>query len=73
MCLSVPARVINIFADESKAEVDYFGSRKLISIALLDDVEIGQYVLVHAGEAIQVIDEENAKASLAVWKEVLDL
>ena len=73
MCLSVPARVIKIFAEERKAEVDYFGSLKTISIGLLDDVEIDQYVLVHAGEGIQILDDANAQASLAVWKEVLEL
>jgi hydrogenase expression/formation protein HypC len=73
MCLSVPARVIKKFAEERKAEVDYFGSLKVISIGLVDEVEVGQYVLVHAGEGIQILDEANAQASLAVWKEVLEL
>lgn len=73
MCLSVPARVVQIFDEERKAEVDYFGSLKVVSIGLLEDVEVGQFVLVHAGEGIQILDEENAQATLAVWKEMLEL
>ncbi|MGE5702534.1 MAG: HypC/HybG/HupF family hydrogenase formation chaperone [Clostridia bacterium] len=71
MCLSVPAKVIEIFPQEWRARVDYLGSSKIVGIGLLESVELDQYVLVHAGEAIQIVDEESARLSLEVWKEVL--
>ena len=73
MCLSVPAKVVEVYPQEWRAKVDYLGSAKIVGIGLLEQVEIGQYVLVHAGEAIQIIDESSARNSLDVWKEVLDL
>ncbi|WCN37435.1 HypC/HybG/HupF family hydrogenase formation chaperone [Aneurinibacillus uraniidurans] len=73
MCLSVPAKVVEVYLQEWRAKVDYLGSTKIVGIGLLEQVEIDQYVLVHAGEAIQVIDESSARNSLDVWKEVLDL
>jgi len=71
MCLSVPAIVIEVYESEKQAKVDYRGSRFKVGIALLEHVEEGQYVLVHAGEAIQVVDEERAMDGLALWKEML--
>lgn len=71
MCLSVPAIVIEVYEKEKQAKVDYMGSRFKVGIALLEQVEEGQYVLVHAGEAIQIVDEERALDGLALWKEML--
>ncbi|MOA28186.1 hydrogenase 2 accessory protein HypG [compost metagenome] len=71
MCLSVPAIVIEVYESEKQAKVDYMGSRFKIGIALLEQVVEGQYVLVHAGEAIQIVDKERAMDGLALWKEML--
>lgn len=68
MCLSVPAKVLEIDRMENRAKVDYLGSHMTVGIALLDEVKKEQYVLVHAGEAIQVIDEELAEESIILWK-----
>jgi len=51
--------------------VDYLGARFIVGVALLECVQPGQYVLVHAGEAIQILDEEKALDGLALWKEML--
>lgn len=71
MCLAVPARVIEVDEQASLAKVDYLGSRITVGVALLEKVQPYQYVLVHAGEAIQVVDEAKALESLALWKEML--
>lgn len=71
MCLSVPTKVIEVFANDQQARVDYLGARFIVGITLVDLVEPGQYVLVHAGEAIQILDEERAMDGLALWKEML--
>ncbi|MBP1931105.1 HypC/HybG/HupF family hydrogenase formation chaperone [Ammoniphilus resinae] len=72
MCLSVPAKIIEIGSSGWQAKVDYLGSHIDVGISLLDRVEVGQYVLVHVGEAIQVVDEELAKESIEIWKGWLD-
>lgn len=55
-------------AGSNSAQVDYLGSQIVVGVALLESVAPGQFVLVHAGEAIGVIDADGAEASLALWK-----
>jgi hydrogenase expression/formation protein HypC len=69
MCLGVPARVMEKF-DYNIALVDVQGNRLKISIALVPEVEIGQYVMLHAGFAMQIIAEENAVESYRLWDEI---
>jgi hydrogenase expression/formation protein HypC len=72
MCLAVPSRVVTV--DNLLAVVEVFGARKEVSLILLpEEAEVGEYVLVHAGFAIQKIDESAAQASLSLIKEVADL
>jgi hydrogenase expression/formation protein HypC len=69
MCLAIPARVISVNGD--KAQVD-FGERVLRDVNItLVDAKVGEYVLVHAGYAIQKMDEAEAKETLALWNEIL--
>ncbi|WP_134704429.1 HypC/HybG/HupF family hydrogenase formation chaperone [Ammoniphilus sp. YIM 78166] len=68
MCLSVPAKVLEVDPSVLRAEVEYFGTQIVVGIALLEQVEPGDYVLVHAGEAIQVIDEKLAEETIQVWR-----
>ena len=69
MCLAIPARVISV--DHSKAKVDFGeGVLREINVTLVDAKE-DDYVLVHAGYAIQTIDEKVALETLALWKEIL--
>ncbi len=66
MCLAVPARVVEIVDEPNQiAKVDIGGVRRNISVALLEDVNVGDWVLVHVGFAIQKVDEEEAKQTLA--------
>lgn len=69
MCLAVPAQVLEVDLSGWSARVDYLGSQIVVGTALLADVRPGQFVLVHVGEAIQVIDEEQAREGMALWKE----
>ena len=69
MCLAIPARVISVKGE--KAQVD-FGEGVLRDVKVtLVEVKIGEYVLVHAGYAIQKMDEKDAKETLALWNEIL--
>lgn len=70
MCLAIPAKVIQLYG--SVAKVD-FGEGVLRDVNIqLVDTEIGDYVLVHAGYAIQIVDEKEAEKTLRLWNEILD-
>jgi hydrogenase expression/formation protein HypC len=63
MCLAVPMQIASI--EESMGMVEVSGTQQRVSLAFIDTPQIGEYVLVHAGFAIQKIDEEQAKATIA--------
>ena len=69
MCLAVPGKVLSIEGDT--AVVDYGGIRRSANVSLVD-AKVGSYVLIHAGYAIEVLDEEEARRTLELWNEVLD-
>ncbi|MDF2569542.1 MAG: hybG [Sporomusa sp.] len=68
MCLAVPAKIIE--RTEFMAIVDISGVTRQVSIMLLPEAAVGDYVLIHAGFAIQAIDEEEAQQTLALFKEL---
>ena len=70
MCLAVPGKVLEI--DRNYAKVDFGGGTSREVDITLVDVEVGQYVLVHTGYAIQVMSENEAQETLALWREILD-
>lgn len=75
MCLGIPAKVLEITKEEGgssrKAKVDFGGVSREIDISLVD-VRVGEYVIVHAGFAIEILDEAEALESLKVWTELLE-
>ncbi len=68
MCLAIPARVESVNADAT-AIVSLEGIRKQISIALLDTVAVGDYVLVHVGYALNKLSEDEAHRTLDLMRE----
>lgn len=69
MCLGVPMRIISVAGDEAVAEVD--GVQRAASLMMLDDkVEVGDYVIVHAGFAIAKLDPVEAEETLSLMREV---
>jgi len=69
MCLAVPAQVLEIKGSE--AILDFGGVKREANISFLDDVEVGDYLVVHVGFAIQKLSKEEAEESLKLWKELL--
>ncbi|MCK4263526.1 MAG: HypC/HybG/HupF family hydrogenase formation chaperone [Candidatus Aminicenantes bacterium] len=68
MCLGIPAKVTLI--DKSKqGKVDYLGTKVKTNFALLDDVKIGDWVILHAGFAISKLDEEEAQETFELLRE----
>jgi hydrogenase expression/formation protein HypC len=69
MCLAIPAQVV-LIGENRIAQVDIHGVTRTVSLDLVPDAEMGSWVLVHAGFAIQVVDEEFAAESWALIQEM---
>ena len=69
MCLAIPVKVVELF-DGDQALVDVGGVRKEISLALVDGIAVGDYVILHVGYAIQKLDPEEAEKTLALFAEL---
>ena len=69
MCLAIPACVVELTA-QGNAIVNLGGVRKEISLALVEDVAVGDYVIVHVGYALQKLDPEEAAQTLALFAEL---
>lgn len=68
MCLAVPGRVMAV--EGKLAKVDFGGITREVRVDLVPEVRVGEYVLVHAGFAIQVLDESAAEETIRAWEEV---
>ena len=75
MCLAIPAKVVEINKGKegakAKAKADFGGVSREIGVSLVD-AKVGDYVMVHAGFAIVMIDEKGAKKTIELWKEMLE-
>lgn len=73
MCIAAPAQIVEIREEENIGFVDFGGVKQQVKLDLVDDIEEGNYVLVHAGYAIEVLDDQAAKESLEAWDELLNV
>jgi hydrogenase expression/formation protein HypC len=71
MCLAVPMKVIS--REEASGVAEMSGVKKEISFLMLPEAQIGDYVIVHAGFAIEKLNEEEAQKTLALFREIADL
>jgi hydrogenase expression/formation protein HypC len=71
MCLAIPARVVEIL-DDAMARIDMDGVSKIISVALVDELAIGDYVVVHVGYALSKIDPGEAERTLALLRDAAE-
>ncbi len=69
MCLAIPMRVVGI--EGPVAQVEQAGVRRTARVDLVDDVRIGDYVIIHAGVAIERLDPEEARETLRLFEEML--
>ena len=69
MCLAIPVKVVEL-RDGDQATVDVGGVRKVISLALVDGIAVGDFVILHVGFAIQKLDPEEAEKTLALFAEL---
>jgi len=68
MCLSIPAKIISI--EGNKARVSLGGAEINAALHLIDDAQVGDYILLHSGFAIQKIDEKEAMETIRLLKEI---
>lgn len=77
MCLAIPAKIISLSENsddlQRMARVDFSGVLKDISLAYLPEAMVGDYVIVHAGLALSLLDEQEAQLSLAAFAELAEL
>jgi hydrogenase expression/formation protein HypC len=69
MCLAIPAKVLEVQGEVAMVDFGQ-GVAREVNVMLVD-ARVGEYVLVHAGYAIQVVDQEAAEESLRLWRELL--
>ncbi len=72
MCLAIPGKVIEINEEDGikMGVVDYSGTKNKVCLSNLEDVKVGEYVVVHAGFAISKMNEENAKETLELFEQM---
>jgi len=71
MCLAIPVKIVSIDGDEAETEIG--GVRRRVSIALTPEAKVGDYVLLHTGYAIGVVDEAEAEETLKLLEEIATL
>ena len=69
MCLAIPGKVIAINGDTG--DIDFGGVTKQTNLSMVD-AKVGDWVVIHAGFAIEIMDEEDAQETIKLWNEVLD-
>ncbi|WP_129597818.1 HypC/HybG/HupF family hydrogenase formation chaperone [Anaerophilus nitritogenes] len=69
MCIAVPAKVLQVY--ENQALVNFGGVKTKVDTSLVDGLQIGEYILLHAGCAIQKIDQEEAKKTVELFEYIL--
>jgi len=70
MCLGIPAKVTRIDASK-QGKVDYLGTKVKVDFSLLENVQPGDWVIIHAGFAITRLDEEEAQETLTLLREIV--
>jgi len=71
VCLSIPAKIVKL--DGTTATVDVMGNQRETDVSLVDEPQPGDYVLIHAGFAIEKMSADEAAESLKVWEELANV
>ncbi len=71
MCLAIPAKIVEIDGEMAKVEVG--GVLRVVSLMLVPDLQLGDYVITHAGFALHRVDEQEALASISLLRELVEM
>ena len=72
MCLGIPVKVIEVL-DSNMGKVDYQGTKIKASFTLVDDIKVGDWVILHAGHAISKLNEKEAQETLRLFEEIIQI
>ncbi len=74
MCLAIPGKLIDVFDENGlkMGNIDFAGSVSKVCLEYVPEIEIGQYTIVHAGFALSVLNEEEARSSFDAWDDLID-
>ncbi len=74
MCLAIPGKLLEVFDENGlkMGNIDFAGSVSKACLEYVPEIKIGEYTIVHAGFALSVLNEEEAKRSFDAWDEVID-
>jgi hydrogenase expression/formation protein HypC len=72
MCLGIPSKVVEIDEKSQTGKIDYLGTKVRANFALLKDIRLGDWVIVHAGFAISRMDEAEARETLDLLREIAE-
>lgn len=72
MCLGIPSKVIEIDEEHRTGKIDYLGTKVKANFALLENLRLGDWVIVHAGFAISRLDEDEARETLDMLREIAE-
>ena len=74
MCLAIPGKLIKIYENTGlkMGEVDYDGTVSQVCLEYVPEIALGQYTIVHAGFALSILDEDEARKTLDIWQELLE-
>ncbi len=69
MCLAIPGKIVSIEGDQ--ANIDFGGALKTANVSMVE-ANVGQWAVIHAGFAIEIMDEEEAMETIKLWNEFID-
>ena len=74
MCLAIPGKLLEIFEENGlkMGNIDFSGSINKACLEYVPEIELGQYTIVHAGFALSILNEEEAKKSFEAWDQVIE-
>ncbi len=74
MCLAIPGKLIEIYDEHGlkMGRLDYSGTINTACLEYVPEIEIGQYAIIHAGFALNIIDEQEAQKTFEMWDEMVD-
>lgn len=71
MCIAVPSKVVKIEGKVAETELD--GLIRRVSVEMVPEVKVGDYVMIHAGLAISIVDKDEAEAEKELWEEITEV
>ncbi len=69
MCLAIPGKIVSINGDQ--ANIDFGGAMKTANVSMVE-AKVGMWAVIHAGFAIEIMDEEEAQETLKLWNDFVD-